>query len=330
MLARTSGRFRVRFGTAMLIASGVAPDLDYTSYFGGAAAFLRFHRTLLHSLPGAAVLACAIAGSFCVLDRKRRRKTPEAKPVASLTFAAAFGICAAGAGGHILLDLASGEGMQLLWPFRVHWTAWSLLANFDPLLLALLAAGLLIPALFRLVNEEVGARRNGGAGAAAFTLLLIAAYVGTRAELHGRAVGLLLSREYGGREPLAAGAFPSATRPLEWRGVVATDNTMEELTVSLGRGTDFNPDRSLTRYKPEGSPALDAGERTASAQRFLKYAEFPLASVSQREDGYRFELRDARFPEGDTSPANIVVRVDLDAGFNILREDCRYASSHEP
>ena len=48
----------------MLIASGLAPDLDYASYFGGPGAFLRFHRSGLHSIVGAAVTSCALAVSF--------------------------------------------------------------------------------------------------------------------------------------------------------------------------------------------------------------------------------------------------------------------------
>ena len=115
----------------MLVVAGVAPDLDYASYFGGAGAFLRYHRTLLHSIPA--------RGSVVM---RRRRHVPAAgqqemdakdRPAAAipLTFATAFTACAVGVVGHILLDLSSGEGMQLLWPFRVHWTAGGLVANFD-------------------------------------------------------------------------------------------------------------------------------------------------------------------------------------------------------
>jgi len=320
-----------RFGTTMMIVAGVAPDLDYASYFAGAGAFLRYHRTLLHSIPAAALLSCAVAGAFLLLANKKKgaKDSPKRDP---LTFATAFTACAVGAGGHILLDLASGEGMQLLWPFRVHWTAGGLVANFDPWVLVLLLAGLLIPQLFRLVGDEIGARRKGaqGAGAAIFTLLLLAVYLGSRADLHSRATGLLLSSEYHRREPLAAGAFPSSVNPLDWRGVVATDNAIEEVDVPLGTRADLRPEASLTRYKPQESPALDASQKTSAAQAFLKYAEFPLASVSRHEDGYRFELRDARFPDADTSPANIVVRVDINGSYQVTRQEFRYASSSNP
>jgi membrane-bound metal-dependent hydrolase YbcI (DUF457 family) len=316
----------------MMVIAGVAPDIDYASYFGGAGAFLRYHRTLLHSIPSAALLSCAVAGAFLLLANKKKDAKDSLKRDAPLTFATALTVCALGAGGHILLDLASGEGMQLLWPFRVHWTAGGLVANFDPWVLVLLLAGLLVPQLFRLVGEEIGARRKGtqGAGAAIFTLLLLAVYLGSRADLHSRATGLLLSSEYHGREPLAAGAFPSSVNPLYWRGVVATDNTVEEVDVPVGPRADFRPDASLTRFKPQESPALDAVQKTSAAQAFLKYAEFPLGSVSRHEDGYRFELRDARFPDSDANPANIVVRVDLNGSYQVTRQEFRYASSSNP
>jgi hypothetical protein len=231
-----------------------------------------------------------------------------------------------------VFDLASGVGVQLLWPFRRRWTSWDLAANFDPWVLLLLVAGLLVPLLFRLVSEEVGERRKGPGGgrAAVFTLLLLAAYLGARANLRGQAVNLLLSREYHGRVPLSAGAFPESATPFDWRGVVVTDNTVEAVEVPLGRGATFDPGRSLTHYKPDASPALDVGEKTAAAAAFLEYARFPLASVGRMEDGYRVEVRDVRFAPGDTEPANIFVRVDLASGLQIRGEEFRFASSPNP
>jgi inner membrane protein len=313
----------------MLVVSGIAPDLDYASYFGGAGAFLRFHRTLFHSIPGAALMACGVAGAFYFLHKRREQKQLRAHAALPFTFASAVAVCAIGAGAHVLLDLASGEGVQLFWPFRAHWTAWSVAAKFDPWILALLTAGLLIPQLFRLVGEEIGARKkaSAGGGAAIFTLALLAAYLGMRAELRSRAIDLLLSSEYRGREPLAAGAFPSSVNPLNWRGVVTTDDTVEEIDVSLGPRAGFDAGRSLTHYKPQESPALDAAEKTSAARRFLNYAEFPLISVSRREDGYRCELRDVRFPAGDADPANIIVRIELDSDLKVMHEEYRFASS---
>ncbi|MGA8012811.1 MAG: metal-dependent hydrolase [Candidatus Acidiferrales bacterium] len=332
-LARAGGRRLPRFGTAMLVVSGIAPDLDYASYVGGAGAFMRFHRTALHSIAGSAVIACAVAGAFCVLDRKiPPRKKAQRQTLAPLAFPAAFAVCAVGAAGHVLLDVASGVGVQLLWPFRAHWSAWNLINDLDLWALLLLIVGLLLPMLFGLVNEEVGARKKGpgGSRAAIVTLALLAAYLGARANLHSRAIDLVLSREYHGRIALTAAAFPESSAPFAWRGLAETDNTMEEVDVPLGAGDEFDPDRSITRFKPEDSRPLDAGERSAAAQKFLLYAKVPFARVEPLEAGYRVELHDLRFPDGDTEPANVFVRVDFNSTLQITHEGFYFASNPNP
>jgi len=182
------------------------------------------------------------------------------------------------------------------------------------------------------VGEEIGERRKRPKGlrAAVVTTLLVAAYLGVRADLRSRAVDLLLAHEYHGRVPLSVGAFPVASEPFSWRGVVVTDDTIEEVRVSLSGNARFDPNRGITHFKPEESPALDAGQRTETAQRFLKYAQFPIANVGRFEDGYRFELRDVRFAAGDTSPANIFVRVDFNSSLQTVREQFLFASSPNP
>jgi inner membrane protein len=321
-----------RNGASMLLVSGLAADLDYASYLGGPGTFLRFHRTVLHSIPGSAAMVLAIAGAFWAFEKKSGREPLGRNRTVPRPFIASLAVCAAGAGAHLLLDLASGVGVQLLWPLRERRYEWDLTANLDPWILALLLAGIFLPQLFKLVNEEVGDRRKptGASPAAIVTLLLLAAYVGARASLSSRAIGLLLSREYHGREPLSAGAFPTSSSPFNWRGLVVTDNSIEELRVPLGPGSDFDPERSLTHFKPDDSPALDAGQKTAVAKAFLVYARFPLATVSAREDGYRFELRDLRFPADDPSPENILCRVDFDSGLRIKHQEFRHEPSAGP
>jgi len=317
-----------RFGTTMMVITGLAPDLDYASYFGGAGAFMRFHRTLLHSLTGSAVMACAVASAFCVLDRRMPPKRQQVKTVAPLAFSAAFAVCAIGAAGHMLLDVASGVGVQLLWPFQAHWSGWNLITDLDVWTLLLLIVGLLLPLLFTLVNEEVGERKKGpgGSRAAIVTLVLLAAYFGARANLHSRAIDLILSREYHGRIALSAAAFPESSAPFSWRGIAETDNTMEEVDVPLGPGDQFDADRSVTLFKPEDSPALAAGEKSEASQRFLLYAKVPFARVQPLEAGYRVEVRDLRFADDDEL-ANVFVRVDFNSSMRITHQRFYFASS---
>ncbi len=331
-IARAGGRRLPRFGTAMMVVSGVAPDLDYASYFGGAGAFMRFHRTALHSVAGSAVMACAIAGAFCALDRRMPPKKNPTKTIAPLAFGAAFVVCAVGVVGHMLLDLASGVGVRLLWPFRAHWSSWNVINDLDLWTLLLLVVGLLLPLLFALVNEEVGVRKKGpgGSRAAIATLVLLAAYFGARANLHSRAIDLILSREYHGRIALSAEAFPQSSAPFSWRGIAETDNTMELVDVPLGPGDEFDSERSVTLFKPEDSPALIAGERSASARKFLQYAKVPFARVQPLEAGFRVEVRDLRFADDDDELANIFVRVDFNSNMQITHEGFYFASNPNP
>lgn len=330
LLARAGQRHLPRYGTAMLIVSGVAPDLDYLSYLGGAGAFFRFHRTVLHSLVGSAVLACIIAAVFSRLDRHRLQKD-SASTFPALRFLPALAVCAIGTAAHVLLDFVSGIGVRLLWPFRQGWFAADLLTNLDLWILVILLLGILLPELFRLVGEEIGERKKTtrGQGAAVIALLFIVLYIGVRAEFHSRAIDALNSRDYHGAPPLDAGAFPTGYSPFRWRAVIATDNAIDEAEISLAPGAQFDPDSSIMHYKPQDSAALDAAQRTAIARRFLAYARFPLASVEPSDAGYRVSIRDLRFALDDSSPDNIVAVVELDPNAKVITQKLAYATSSD-
>ena len=323
-LSRTAFTRTTRLATPILIATAIAPDLDLLSSFGGADAYLRFHRTLLHSLPGALFLAAAIAAAVCFADRRITRSTP-ADP---LGFGRAFVVCVAGVAFHNLLDLADSGGVQLFWPFHSKWYAWNLTANLDPWILAVLLAGLLLPELFKLVSEEIGERKKKRPGPprwALAALAIVAAYAIARSALHSRAVDLLQSRSYRGAIPIAAGAFPTSMSPFDWRGVVATDNLLVEIDVPLEPGGSFDSERGVTHFKPEPTAALEAAQKSAVASRLLSYAKFPLATIQQDVDGTHFELRDLRFPANSAGNDNLVADVEMDSELHITRAEIRFA-----
>lgn len=320
-----------RFAATMMIVAGLTPDLDYAAYFGGAGFFMRFHRTVLHSIAGSIVIAFAVAAIFCAMDRKYpQRKKSFSQVIAPLRFGPALAVSAIGAAGHLLLDLLSGVGIQLFWPFRAQWIGWEVIGDLDLWVFLLLVLGLLLPLLLGLVNEEVGAQKKGSGGqhAAIVTLALISAYFGWRANLHSRAIDLLLSREYHGRIALSAAAFPASSSPYQWRGVVETDNTMELLDVGLR--DEFDSNRSDSLFKPQPSPALAAGEDSIAARAFLRYAKVPFANVEPREAGFRVEIHDLRFAEGDYQPANIFIRLEYNSQVQLQRQGFFFASDPNP
>jgi inner membrane protein len=328
--ARAGQKLLPRYGLAMLVVSGVAADLDFLSYFGGPSAYLRFHRGVLHSVLGSIVLVCALALVFWAMARRVAAKNPDSS-LPRLSFVAVVVVCGVGVVVHVLFDLNSGIGVQLLWPFREKWTAWDLVSTLDPWVLAVLVLGLALPEVLRLVSEEIGERKRGPRGrlAGIVTLLVLLIYFGARAGLHSRAVDELNAREYHGAPALSAGAFPSSISPLAWRGVVSTDNDIEVIEISLAPGAAFDPDRAVRHYKPEDTAALEAGQNTAVTKTFLRYARFPLAALERGDEGYRFTLRDMRFAAGDGGADNILVDVELGADLRVISEEFRYAKPAE-
>ena len=318
-LDRAGLRMLSRQSLPILIASGVAADLDLLSYFGGASAYLRWHDTILHSLLGSAIVAVAVAMIFWFAWRKNAK--------APLRFGPVLLLSSIGAGAHLLLDLATVNGVQLFWPFRAGSIGSDWLNGIDAWILAILVVGLLLPGLFRLVSEEIGVRKKGNAPSkmAIAALVVVALYIGLRAEMHASAVQELLSREYHGRIPLTAGAFPDPTSPFSWYGVVNTPNTIETLEVRAGPAGSLDADSSLTHFKPDNSQALDAARRAPLARRFLAYARFPIAEIDSFDGGFRVTLRDLRFPGGSDAAGNMAAVIELDQRLAVRDEEIQFA-----
>jgi hypothetical protein len=324
VLARAAEKRLPRSGMAMMVASGVAADLDSLAYFAGPGAYLRFHQTLLHCLASSVILACVLATAFVALDRNRIRTAAVQTPV-PLKFSTALAVCSAGVIFHLLLDAVSGIGLQLMWPFKIHWTALNWLPQFEIWIVLLLVISLAIPELIAMVSEEIGDHRESARNAvcAIVGLALLFVYIGVRAGLHHRATSLLANFDYQGHTPLAVGAFPSSS-PLTWRAIVSTDNTLEELELSFMPGENFDPDRGVIHNKPDDSPALEAAENTAAAKSFISYARFPLASITPTDTGAQVRLRDLRFPANEKSPDNLAVAIDASTSGEPLSQTIYY------
>lgn len=308
-----------RATTLLVVAAGTAPDLDTLSDFAGISSGLRWSGAATHSVFGATATVAVLAICFRAWQRKQ--------PDGDGAFLPAMGLATLGAAVHVLLDLTNSRGVALLWPLRAGRTAWSFTLLLDPILLTVLLLTLLLPGLFRLVSEEIGARTKGRAGRAwaMVALAFVALYCGARFFLHERAETLLGASRYHDRAPLHVGAFPDSTNPFHWLGVVETDTSIEEVAVPVGAGDEFNPDRSRSFYKPEASPALDAAREAPGAARFLAQAKFPSASMEKTADGFRAEFRDIGFSTLHDLGGYYFVEVELDAQAHVVREELGYA-----
>jgi inner membrane protein len=305
-----------RLATPMLIVSGVAADLDWLTVLFGPHAFLEGHRTVTHSLVGTAAIAILVALLFTIAARKHTSSP--------IKFSSALIVCSVGAALHVLLDLTNSYGVKLFWPFNEKWCAWDSVAEFDAIILVIVGAGILLPMLFRLVGEEIGAqRKTKGVFSAAFAILLVLAYVAGRYIFHERAVTLMNSRFYNGAAPLAVGAFPDSPSPFHWAGVITTDATMLRADVPVILGT-YDPFAAKIFYKPEESPALDAARASGTAALFLSFARFPRARVERTDRGTHVEISDMRFEIGTPPGHSMTAVIDVDDHAHVTREELKF------
>ena len=317
-LARTVMSKPTAQATLFVVVAGLAPDLDVLSHLASSSAGLRFGGAVTHSLLGAAVLCALLTFAYGAWQRKRAGPAP--------SFLGALGLAALGVGAHLLLDLTNSYGIALLWPFRAGRTAWNFTLLLDPILLSLLLLTLLLPGLFGLISEEIGARKSArtGRGWSIAALVFLVLFCAARFFLHQRAETLLEAGQYHGRAPRHAGAFPDSASPFHWLGVVETEASIEEVEVPLGPAGEFNPDRSRTYYKPEASPALDAARQGPAAARFLALARFPSASVEHTAGGSRVEFRDIGFSPLHGTGGYYSVAVELDGQARVQSEELDY------
>src|SRR6266542_953051 len=148
---------KTRFATLALLLGSNLPDIDLAWSFRGSAGYLKYHRGITHSILGVTVLAVLLAFALHYLGSR----TAPRKNAPPLNIRWLLATCWIATAGHLLLDFTNAYGVRPFLPFSGRWCAWGIMPIIDPMLLALLAAGWGLPALFRLISEEVGAGKPG-------------------------------------------------------------------------------------------------------------------------------------------------------------------------
>jgi inner membrane protein len=264
---------KTRFATLALILGSNAPDVDIVTRFWGSSRYLEYHRGITHSLLGASTLAVVLTALIYFPGRLGRPK-PSAPPLNARWLFLVSWIAVL---SHIPLDLTNAYGVRPLLPFSGRWFAWDIMPIIDPTLLLLLASGLGLPLLFRLVSEELGVRKTRHHRGPVVALTAMVVLWGLRDISHRRALALLESNNYDNEPPVRAGAFPTLN-PLSWTGVVETDSAYHVLPVSA-LSSDIAADYATLFRKPQPSPALTAALQSHVGRVFSNFARFPWAQV---------------------------------------------------
>jgi inner membrane protein len=302
-LGRAGLNRKTALATLTLTLAAEAPDLDVLGSFRGSAFGFAHHRGFTHSFVGVPLDALAVVGFVYLLWRLRGRKVkdPKLPPRWGLLFLYA---CLAGL-SHILLDFTNNYGVRPFWPFSEKWYSWDIVFIVEPIMLGFLILGLVVPSLFGLIDNEVGAHSRGPRGRVAATLALLGIVLlwGLRDFEHRRAVNALEARSYNGADPLRASAYPKWFDPFHWEGVVETPAFFALAPVE-SLGPEVDPQGRLEiRYKPEETPVTLAAKNSYIGRVFLDWAQYPITeteTLQPPQQGFIVLFQDLRYARAES------------------------------
>ena len=282
-LARAGFNRKTALATVTMTLAAEAADIDILAYFKGSAVGFIQHRGITHTFIAIPVVAAIVVCLVWLFDalwqwRRRGRNLPLPKTRCwGLLFLFA---CIAGL-SHILLDFTNNYGVRPFYPFSRQWYAWDIVFIIEPLILVVLVAALILPAIFGLVGQEIGARQRGprGRGAAIAALLFVVALWGVRDFEHRRALAALDAIEFQGEPAIRIAAFPYMVNPFRWAGVAETSTSFISMPVDSLRPEVDPGNRTQTYYKPEPTEAAKAASNTDLGRAYLEWARFPLVEV---------------------------------------------------
>jgi len=292
---------KTALATLTLTLAAEAPDLDVLASFHGRAFGFAHHRGFTHSFLGIILDAAVVVGFVYLIWQLRKRKTKD--PNLPARWGLLFFYAWLAGLSHILLDFTNNYGVRPFWPFSERWYSWDIVFIWEPVMWVLLLLGLLVPALFSLIDKEIGARPRGPRGRLAASLALIGIVLmwGVRDFEHRRAVAALENRLYLGADPLRVSAYPTIVNPFRWFGVVETSNFFALAPVD-SLAPEVDPEGRLEiRYKPEETPITLAAKKSYWGRVFLDWAQYPITETETLEppqEGYIVRFEDLRYLQG--------------------------------
>jgi inner membrane protein len=313
---------KTALATATVTLAAEAPDVDVISSWRSPAFGFAHHRGFTHSLLGVALVSAAVVSLMYAIWRIRGRKVkdPKLPPRWGLLFLFAYlaGLT------HILLDFTNNYGVRPFWPFSEKWYSWDIVFIVEPIILLLLAAGLVAPLMFSFIDREIGLRRKGPGGRWGATLALIGvlAVWAVRDYEHRRAVNAIEARTYEGGDVLRASAFPFWWSPFRWVGVVETQNTFAT-TIVDSLGPEVDPAGSMQiRFKPEETAVTLAAKNSYLGRVYLDWAKYPLTETEPlASGGYMVRFKDLRYDyPGRVGRSTLSASVELDPNLNVVSE----------
>ena len=301
-MGRAGFNRKTALATLTMVLAAEAADLDVLWRFDGSIAAFQHHRGITHTFVGAPFVAAVTVGFVWLLcqwkDAAGRPRILRSK--LPIRWRYLFWLALIAALSHILLDYTTAYGIRMFAPFNWRWHSWDIVFIIEPLILVALVAGLALPALFGLVNEEIGARGKGprGRGWAIFALLCLVLVWGLRDYQHRRALNAMGALLYQGAVPVKIGAYPYWINPFRWHGVVETETLFQTVPVNSLLPEVDQRDQAHVYFKPEETPVTQAAKASYLGRVYLDWAVFPITHNEQLQGefkGHVVQFQDLRF-----------------------------------
>jgi inner membrane protein len=275
-LGRAGLNRKTAYATLAATLAAEAPDIDVLASFRGPVTGFAHHRGITHTLLGAPFMALAILLIVYAFDRLRRQPPPT--PIHWLWV---WLVALIADFSHLLLDLTNNYGLRPFYPFNPRWYSLDLVFIIDPLILLFLTLGLVLPAIFSLVDREMTRKRPPypARGFALTALACIALLWALRNAEHAHALSLARSGSLdagplSGEPLLRIGAEPYPLDPFHWHVIAETQYRYE--TADVHTLTDSIEPGDTPTPKAPVTPAVAAAKQSYLGRVYLDWSSWPL------------------------------------------------------
>jgi membrane-bound metal-dependent hydrolase YbcI (DUF457 family) len=309
---------------AWTIPAGVIADVDAFSAFISPSAYLNWYRTYTHSLLASLIVAFIFSAGYRVWASRDL--------ISRLSAATVFVAVLLAQWLHLAMDAAQWQGVELFWPVNSARIAMDWLPTIDPWIVTILVAAIVLPEFFHLIGSEIGAKdtRPRGFVGAIVGLVMVASYIGLRAELRATAVAQMQNRSYAAELPRQVAAFSDFVSLVTWHGVADTESALHLVTVHINSSRRSSLDPGINLFKPEANPLLQAAQGTEAAKCFLRVARFPKATVQKMDTGSEVQIRDLCYAAAGEVKREPMLTVDFDPSGKIISEEIVWVSRETP
>ncbi|HEY3930607.1 MAG TPA: metal-dependent hydrolase [Candidatus Koribacter sp.] len=304
-LGRAGLNRKTALATVTLTLAAEAPDIDILWYFKGSTVGFAHHRGFTHTLLGVPFMAALVVAAvwlvrWLFLKLRHGRPLKSRFPRPPIRWGVLYLYACIALLSHLLLDFTNNYGLRPFAPFNPHWYAWSIVFIIEPVLLAALTIGLIMPPLFGLISSEVGARQTAprGRGWAIFALLAMVATWGVRDYEHRRALSAMDAVDYHGEQAQRRMASPYMLTPFRWSAVVETRDFFETFPVDSLTPEVDPQNQAAMYYKPPETDVTLAAKKSYVGRVYLDWAMYPFIETEHLEapdQGTMVRFDDLRF-----------------------------------